>query len=296
MPPRTQSPTVCVNSAGCSRDWPWLAPAGAGHRLSQTEPSLALVSGRPGDHQGPRSSVAGVDQSGHRRGGNPQRGGGRPWLGSVYAVYRGSAVAGARGAGPVVAEPGRRRRARLTGGEPGERSRLVARAPPGSVHARPKARTKDGHGARPVPGRSRRGTGKVAGTAEGRCVEPTPTERGPQPLLTRARRPPSPTSRSSALRRRWLDNLKALLMAIHGVLSYAGDAAGVDLQRVPRGHPAPVSEGVLFVWWWRGSGSRHRPAVSRLRSAHPGSVERKGPGRFAGDRLVRLGVPFVVFV
>ena len=96
-----------------------------------------------------------------------------------------------------------------------------------------------------------------------------------------------------------LDNLKILLIAGiiagHGLASYAALElwSYADVREVTL---SPVSEGVLF--------SLLAPfalfmipllfLVAGLLT--PASVERKGPGRYARERLMRLGVPFVLFV
>ena len=80
------------------------------------------------------------------------------------------------------------------------------------------------------------------------------------------------------------------------MLSYAGTLQVWTYSEFREVTLAPVTEGVLFVvvapfgffviaLLFLVSGMLTR-----------GSVERKGPGRFAADRLVRLGIPFVVFV
>ena len=97
----------------------------------------------------------------------------------------------------------------------------------------------------------------------------------------------------------YLDNLKfaliAGIIAIHGVLGYTdtgwwsyGDAREVTLSTVATvalmlvvGPVGVVLIPLLFL-------------VAGLLT--PGSLERKGPGRFARERLLRLGVPFVVYV
>ena len=100
-------------------------------------------------------------------------------------------------------------------------------------------------------------------------------------------------------RRVWLDNLKVLLISliivIHGVLGYSSLEVWTytEYREVTLN---PVIEAVLFL--------AAAPfallmipllfLVSGLLT--PDSVRRKGPGRFAVDRLVRLGVPFAVFV
>jgi TRAP-type C4-dicarboxylate transport system permease small subunit len=101
-------------------------------------------------------------------------------------------------------------------------------------------------------------------------------------------------------RKLYLDNLKVMLIAaiiaIHGVLGYVGMDqwwAYADVQEVTL---AEVTEIILIV--------AALPfglfliallfLVSGLLS--PQSLERKGPGRYALDRILRLGVPFAVFV
>jgi hypothetical protein len=100
-------------------------------------------------------------------------------------------------------------------------------------------------------------------------------------------------------RQRYLDNLKvvliAMIIAIHGVLSYVGFDqlwSYADVQEVTF---SPVTEVILFAVI--GPFALFMIALlflvagllTRL------SLERKGPGRFAADRLLRLGVPFAVF-
>jgi hypothetical protein len=97
-------------------------------------------------------------------------------------------------------------------------------------------------------------------------------------------------------RQRYLDSLKVVLIAmiisIHGVLGYVGFDqlwSYADVQEVTL---APVTEIILFAvigpfalfmiaLLFLVAGLLTRPAL-----------ERKGPGRFAADRLLRLGVPF----
>ena len=99
-------------------------------------------------------------------------------------------------------------------------------------------------------------------------------------------------------RQRSLDNLKvvliALIIAIHGVLGYVGYDqfwSYADVQEVTL---SPVTEIILFAaiapfalfmiaLLFLVAGLLSRP-----------SLERKGPGRFATDRLLRLGVPFAL--
>jgi hypothetical protein len=97
----------------------------------------------------------------------------------------------------------------------------------------------------------------------------------------------------------YLDNLKvaliALIIAIHAVLGYTdtgfwsyGDAREVTLSPVTTDVlTALVGPFGLFVI----------PLLFLVAGLlTPASLERKGPARFAKDRLLRLGVPFVVYV
>lgn len=103
----------------------------------------------------------------------------------------------------------------------------------------------------------------------------------------------------SGKRQRSIDNLKVILIgliiAIHGVVGYVGYDqfwSYADVQEVTL---LPATESILFVlivpfalfmiallFLIAGLLSRR-------------SLDRKGPGRFAADRLLRLGMPFVVF-
>jgi hypothetical protein len=103
----------------------------------------------------------------------------------------------------------------------------------------------------------------------------------------------------ASTRRPYLDNLKvimiAAIIAIHGVLGYVGFDqywSYADVQEVTL---SPVTETALFLvvvpfalfmiaLFFLVAGLLTGP-----------SLERKGSGRFARDRLLRLGVPFVVF-
>ncbi|HEX5906036.1 MAG TPA: acyltransferase, partial [Propionibacteriaceae bacterium] len=89
--------------------------------------------------------------------------------------------------------------------------------------------------------------------------------------------------------------LIAMIIAIHGVLSYVGFDqlwSYADVQEVTF---APVTEVILFAVI--GPFALFMIALLFLVAGlltRP-SLERKGPGRFAADRLLRLGVPFAVF-
>ncbi|MGH3331443.1 MAG: acyltransferase family protein [Nocardioidaceae bacterium] len=104
----------------------------------------------------------------------------------------------------------------------------------------------------------------------------------------------------SSTRQFYLDNLKVILIAaiiaIHGVLSYAGTLDVWLYTEVREVTLSPVAEAAMFVvvgpfaffliaLLFLVAGLLTRP-----------SLERKGPGRFAKDRLLRLGVPFAVYV
>lgn len=117
-------------------------------------------------------------------------------------------------------------------------------------------------------------------------------------VVRRSRRRISVTSWAGG-RTRSLDNLKVILIgliiAVHGVVGYVGYDqlwSYADVQEVTL---HPVTEGVLFVviapfalfmiaLLFLVAGLLSRP-----------SLDRKGPGRFAADRLLRLGVPFALF-
>lgn len=102
----------------------------------------------------------------------------------------------------------------------------------------------------------------------------------------------------SATRRRYVDNLKVILIAIviagHAILGYSefdwwsyADVRETTLTTAVTVALIVVAApfGLLVIpLLFLVAGLLTRP-----------SVDRKGPGRFAADRLLRLGVPFVVF-
>jgi hypothetical protein len=110
---------------------------------------------------------------------------------------------------------------------------------------------------------------------------------------------PVPPPLAAAQRVVYLDNLKvaliAVIIALHAVLGYTdtgfwsyGDAREVTL--------SPVSTGVL-LFVVGPFGLFVIPVLFLVAGLlTPASVERKGPAGFARDRLLRLGVPFVVYV
>ncbi|MGB8022323.1 MAG: acyltransferase [Candidatus Nanopelagicales bacterium] len=124
--------------------------------------------------------------------------------------------------------------------------------------------------------------------------------------LVRGNRPPSGASRAdggappSTGRQLYLDNLKVLLIgaiiALHGIGSYAGTIevwTYTELREVTLISAAEIAVVVLALPFglfliallFLASGLLTVP-----------SMDRKGPTRFARDRLVRLGIPFAVYV
>ncbi|HSL25094.1 MAG TPA: acyltransferase [Acidimicrobiia bacterium] len=102
-----------------------------------------------------------------------------------------------------------------------------------------------------------------------------------------------------ASRHIYVDNLKVLLIAAiiaaHGLASYAALElwSYADVREVTLW---PVTEGALFSLL-APFGLFMIPLLFLVAGLlTPSSVERKGPGRYARDRLVRLGIPFAVFV
>lgn len=101
-------------------------------------------------------------------------------------------------------------------------------------------------------------------------------------------------------RRPWIDNLKVLLIttiiAMHGVLSYAGTVEVWTYTEYREVTLHPVTEGVLFILVAPFGFFMIALLFLVAGLLTPGSVAHKGPGRFAVDRLLRLGAPFAVFV
>jgi hypothetical protein len=112
--------------------------------------------------------------------------------------------------------------------------------------------------------------------------------------------PPAPDADRRSGRLLYLDNLKVLLIAaiiaMHGIAGYAGTLEVWTYTEMREVTLSAVSEtavvvlalpfglfliALLFL-------------VAGLMSVP--SIDRKGPGRFARDRLVRLGIPFAVYV
>lgn len=98
----------------------------------------------------------------------------------------------------------------------------------------------------------------------------------------------------------YLDNLKLLLVAAiiaaHGALAYGSLESAWPYQEIQEVRLGAVSDAALQLVVI--------PAVLFAMGLFflisglitPGSVERKGPGRFARDRLVRLGLPLALWV
>ena len=111
-----------------------------------------------------------------------------------------------------------------------------------------------------------------------------------------------PASGAAAVRTerlRYLDNLKvgliAAVIAVHGVLGYIDIRDIWPYNAVQETTLSPVSVVALFALV--GPFAFFTMALLFLVAGllTPTSVSRKGPGRFARDRLLRLGVPFAMF-
>jgi Acyltransferase family len=108
--------------------------------------------------------------------------------------------------------------------------------------------------------------------------------------------PPRPAARERAA---YLDNLKvafvAAIIAVHGIIGYSSWEGAWAYEPAAEVRLAPVTEQVL--------GSLVLPVVLFAMGLFflmsglvtPGSLTRKGPRRFARDRLVRLGIPLAVW-
>ncbi|KRE29560.1 hypothetical protein ASG80_19150 [Agromyces sp. Soil535] len=105
-------------------------------------------------------------------------------------------------------------------------------------------------------------------------------------------------TRWASTRHVYVDNLKVILIALvivgHAIIGYTEFDAWsyADVREVTL---APVTAIVLFVLG-APFGLLVIPLLFLVAGLlTPPSVERKGTGRFVGDRLLRLGVPFIVF-
>jgi glucan biosynthesis protein C len=98
----------------------------------------------------------------------------------------------------------------------------------------------------------------------------------------------------------WLGNLKVVLIvmiiAIHGVLSYAGLVEVWNYSEFREVTLHPVIEVVLFVLGAPFGFFLISLLFLVAGLLTPGSMRRKGVRRFVLDRLVRLGIPFLLFV
>lgn len=104
----------------------------------------------------------------------------------------------------------------------------------------------------------------------------------------------------ASTRKVYLDNLKVILIAaiiaIHGVAGYVGSDqywSYADVQEVTL---SPVTEAVAFVVAGPFAVFMIPLLFMVAGLLTPQSLQRKGAGRFARDRLLRLGVPFFIFV
>jgi hypothetical protein len=111
--------------------------------------------------------------------------------------------------------------------------------------------------------------------------------------------PASGTGTVRTGRLRYLDNLKvgliAAVIAGHGVLGYVDIRDLWPYNNVQETTLSPVS--VVAVFALAGPFAFFMMALLFLVAGllTPAALSRKGPGRFARDRLLRLGVPFAVF-
>lgn len=118
-----------------------------------------------------------------------------------------------------------------------------------------------------------------------------------QAVVEQPRRAPAP--RALHARAAYLDNLKvalvAAIIAVHGVVGYSSWEGAWAYEPAAEVRLAPVTENVL--------GGLVLPVTLFAMGLFfmmsglvtPGSLMRKGPRRFARDRLVRLGIPLVVW-
>lgn len=98
----------------------------------------------------------------------------------------------------------------------------------------------------------------------------------------------------------YLDNLKVILIAaiiaLHAVLGYVGSMAVWSYTEVREVTLNPVVEAVLLVLITPLGLFMMTLLFLVAGLLTPPSLERKGTGRFVRDRLLRLGVPFLVYV
>jgi len=98
----------------------------------------------------------------------------------------------------------------------------------------------------------------------------------------------------------YLDNLKVVLIAaiivVHAVLGYASTVEVWTYTEFREVTLAPATEVVLFVLVSPFAFFLIALLFLVAGLLTPSSLERKGGGRFLGERLLRLGVPFIVYV
>jgi Acyltransferase family len=125
---------------------------------------------------------------------------------------------------------------------------------------------------------------------------------------TRARRPSggfalakhgSKVERWASQRHAYIDNLKVLLIAGiiagHAVASYS-EQDFWSYSEMKEVELSPVTQGILYAVVAPATLMMIPLLFLVAGLLTPGSMARKGPGRFAEDRLLRLGVPFAVYV
>ena len=104
----------------------------------------------------------------------------------------------------------------------------------------------------------------------------------------------------ASTRQPYLDNLKVVLItaiiAIHAILGYASTVEVWTYTELREVTLAPATEFVVFVLVSPFGFFLIALLFLVAGLLTPSSLERKGTGRFVGDRLLRLGVPFVVYV
>lgn len=115
-----------------------------------------------------------------------------------------------------------------------------------------------------------------------------------------AERPSVAPTGARAGRRLYLDNIKTLLIAViivvHAVIGYADFPGAWPYSDVQEVHLTWLTVVVVFA--------ATSPFLILMMALlflvagllTPGSLDRKGPTRFAGDRLLRLGVPYAAFL
>jgi hypothetical protein len=104
----------------------------------------------------------------------------------------------------------------------------------------------------------------------------------------------------ASVRLTYLDNLKvgliAFIIALHAVLGYAGIVEAWTYSELREVTLNPVVETALIVLVSPFGFLLMALLFLVAGLLTPGSYDRKGPRRFIGDRLLRLGVPFLAYV